>query len=42
MLFNIKKFYFDFFGFRTLEKAYLSKIKDKVIERIQDITKSFT
>ena len=32
-----KDFNFDFFGFRTLEKAYLSKIKGKVIERIQDM-----
>lgn len=28
---------FDFFGFRTLEKGYLLKINDKVIERPQDL-----
>ena len=28
---------FDYFGFKTLEKAYLLKIKGKIIERIQDL-----
>ena len=28
---------FDYFGFKTLEKAYLLKIRDKIIERIQDL-----
>jgi len=28
---------FDYFGFKTLEKAYLFKIKGKVIERIQHL-----
>jgi len=32
-----KDFNFDFFAFKTLEKAYLSKINGIVIERIQDL-----
>jgi len=28
---------FDYFGFKTLEKSYLLKINDKIIERPQDI-----
>ena len=30
-----RDFHFDYFGFKTLEKAYLMKVKDKVIERPQ-------
>ena len=32
-----KDYNFDFFGFKTLEKSYLFKINNKVIERIQDM-----
>jgi ribonucleoside-diphosphate reductase alpha chain len=32
-----KDYSFDFFGFRTLEKGYLLKIDDKIIERPQDL-----
>ena len=32
-----KDYNFDFFGFKTLEKSYLFKIDNKVIERIQDM-----
>ena len=32
-----KDYYFDYFGFKTLEKAYLLKINDVVIERPQDL-----
>jgi ribonucleoside-diphosphate reductase alpha chain len=32
-----KDYLFDYFGFKTLEKAYLMKIKGKVIERIQHL-----
>ena len=35
---NYKKDYdFDFFGYRTLEKGYLLKLDEKVIERPQDL-----
>ena len=30
-----KDFLFDYFGFKTLEKSYLMKVNDNVIERIQ-------
>ena len=30
-----RDFYFDYFGFKTLEKAYLINISGKIIERIQ-------
>ena len=30
-----RDFYFDFFGFKTLERAYLMRIDDKIIERPQ-------
>ena len=32
-----KDYLFDYFGYKTLEKAYLMKINDKVIERIQHL-----
>ena len=32
-----KDYLFDYFGFKTLEKAYLMKINGKVIERIQHL-----
>jgi len=32
-----KDYLFDYFGFKTLEKAYLLRINDKVIERIQHL-----
>ena len=32
-----RDYLFDYFGFKTLEKAYLLKIDDKVIERIQHL-----
>jgi ribonucleoside-diphosphate reductase alpha chain len=32
-----KDYLFDYFGFKTLEKAYLMKIKGKIIERIQHL-----
>ncbi len=32
-----RDFLFDYFGFKTLEKAYLMKINGKVIERIQHL-----
>ena len=32
-----KDYDFDFFGFKTLEKSYLYKLDDKVIERPQDM-----
>lgn len=32
-----KDYDFDFFGFRTLEKGYLLKVNNKVIERPQDL-----
>ena len=32
-----KDYLFDYFGFKTLEKAYLMKINNKIIERIQHL-----
>ena len=32
-----KDYIYDYFGFKTLERAYLIKIGDKVIERPQDM-----
>jgi len=32
-----RDYLFDFFGFRTLEKGYLMRIKNKIIERPQDL-----
>ena len=32
-----RDYLFDYFGFKTLEKSYLMKIKNKVIERIQHL-----
>jgi ribonucleoside-diphosphate reductase alpha chain len=32
-----KDYLFDYFGFKTLEKAYLMKSNDKVVERIQHL-----
>ena len=32
---NNRDYDFDYFGFKTLEKAYLLKINDKIVERIQ-------
>ena len=32
-----RDYLFDYFGFKTLEKSYLMKIKGQVIERIQDL-----
>ena len=32
-----KDYLFDYFGFKTLEKAYLMKIDNKIIERIQHL-----
>jgi len=32
-----RDFMFDYFGFKTLERAYLLKIKDEIIERPQDM-----
>jgi len=32
-----KDYNFDFFGFKTLEKSYLFKIDNQIIERIQDM-----
>jgi len=32
-----KDFLFDYFGFKTLEKAYLMRVEGKVIERIQHL-----
>jgi len=37
-LIDYKKDYdFNYFGFKTLEKAYLFRIDNKVVERIQDM-----
>jgi ribonucleoside-diphosphate reductase alpha chain len=33
----IKDYDFDFFGFRTLEKGYLLRCNDKIVERPQDL-----
>jgi ribonucleotide reductase alpha subunit len=35
MLHHSRDYLIDFFGFKTLERAYLLKIKDQIIERIQ-------
>jgi ribonucleoside-diphosphate reductase subunit M1 len=32
-----RDYYFDYFGFKTLEKSYLIKVNDKIIERPQDV-----
>ena len=32
-----RDYLFDYFGFKTLERAYLLKIKDEIVERPQDI-----
>ena len=32
-----RDYYFDYFGFKTLEKSYLQKINNETIERIQDM-----
>lgn len=32
-----RDYFIDFFGFRTLEKGYLLKIDDKIVERPQDL-----
>ena len=32
-----RDYYFDYFGFKTLERAYLLKIKNDIIERPQDM-----
>ena len=32
-----RDYVFDYFGYKTLEKAYLLKINDKIIERPQDM-----
>ena len=30
-----RDFNFDYFGYKTLQKAYLMKVKGKIVERIQ-------
>ena len=35
MLVHERDFLIDYFGFKTLERAYLMKIKGKSVERIQ-------
>lgn len=32
-----RDYFYDFFGFKTLEKAYLQKINNNIIERVQDM-----
>jgi ribonucleoside-diphosphate reductase alpha chain len=32
-----KDYLFDYFGFKTLEKAYLLRVNDKIVERIQHL-----
>jgi len=32
-----KDYLFDYFGFKTLEKAYLMRVNDKIIERVQHL-----